>query len=217
MIIAIDGPAGAGKSTISKIIAKKLNIEYIDTGAMYRAVTYYFLKNNIDFKNETEIVQELEKIDIDFTDNKIFLNGKDVSKEIRTKEVNENVSNVSAVESVRIKMVDLQRSMSIKKSVLLDGRDIGTVVFPNANYKFYLIASVDIRAKRRFLEEKEKGVNLDINQIKKSIQNRDYIDSTRSISPLKKADDAIEIDTSDMSIDEVVNKIIYIIGENNAL
>ena len=198
MIIAIDGPAGAGKSTISKLIANRLGIMYIDTGAMYRAVTYYFLQNDVKFDDKDEIKSSLDKIDIDFDGDKVYLCNQDVTSQIRSKIVNENVSDVSAIDVVREKMVDMQRLMSKKKSVLLDGRDIGTVVFPSADYKFYLTASVDVRAKRRYLEEQNKGnINISIEEIKKSIENRDYIDSNRKITPLKKADDAVEIDTSD--------------------
>jgi cytidylate kinase len=218
MIIAIDGPAGAGKSTISKLIANRLGIMYIDTGAMYRAVTYYFLQNDVKFDDKDEIKSSLDKIDIDFVRDKVYLCNQDVTSQIRSKIVNENVSDVSAIDVVREKMVDMQRLMSKKKSVLLDGRDIGTVVFPSADYKFYLTASVDVRAKRRYLEEQNKGnINISIEEIKKSIENRDYIDSNRKISPLKKADDAVEIDTSDMSIDEVVNKVINMVGEKDVI
>lgn len=209
MIIAVDGPAGAGKSTISKLVAKKLGIQYLDTGAMYRAVTLYFLENNVDFSNIDEVEKNLDKIHIDFLNNIPFLNNIDVSKQIREKNINDNVSAVSALAIVREKMVDLQRKMSNNKSVILDGRDIGTVVFPNANYKFFLVASVDIRAQRRYKEELEKGnKSANIDDIKKSIENRDYIDSTRTVTPLKKADDAIQIDTSYMNIEEVVESII---------
>lgn len=218
MIIAIDGPAGAGKSTISKLVAQKLNIMYIDTGAMYRAVTYYFLENNIDINDENSVISALDNIDIDFDKEKVYLCNVEVTNQIRTKKVNDNVSDVSAIAIVREKMVELQRKMSQKKSVLLDGRDIATVVFPNATYKFFLTASVDVRANRRYLEEISKGnIDANIDEIKKSIENRDYIDSNRKVSPLKKADGAIIIDTSDMNIEQVVNKIIYIIGENNVI
>ena len=209
MIIAFDGPAGSGKSTIAKIISEKLGITYLDTGAMYRAVTLYFLENNVDFNDENQVKINLEKIELEFINDKLYLNNKDVSVQIREKNVNDNVSFVSAMRIVREKMVDLQRKMSGKKSVVLDGRDIGTVVFPNADYKFYITASVDVRARRRYEEELRKGIsNLSLNEVKKSMENRDYIDSNREVTPLRKADDAIEIDTSDMSIDEVLEKIL---------
>ena len=209
MIIAFDGPAGSGKSTIAKIISEKLGITYLDTGAMYRAVTLYFLENNVEFNDENQVKINLEKIELEFINDKLYLNNKDVSVQIREKNVNDNVSFVSAIRIVREKMVDLQRKMSGKKSVVLDGRDIGTVVFPNADYKFYITASVDVRARRRYEEELRKGIsNLSLNEVKKSMENRDYIDSNREVTPLRKADDAIEIDTSDMSIDEVLEKIL---------
>ena len=209
MIIAFDGPAGSGKSTIAKIISEKLGITYLDTGAMYRAVTLYFLENNVDFNDENQVKINLEKIELEFINDKLYLNNKDVSAQIREKNVNDHVSLVSAIRIVREKMVDLQRKMSGKKSVVLDGRDIGTVVFPNADYKFYVTASVDVRARRRYEEELQKGIsNLSFDEVKKSMENRDYIDSNREVTPLRKADDAIEIDTSDMSIEEVLEKIL---------
>lgn len=209
MIIAFDGPAGSGKSTVAKIISEKLGITYLDTGAMYRAVTLYFLENDIDFNDENQVKINLEKIELEFINDKLYLNNKDVSVQIREKNVNDNVSFVSAIRIVREKMVDLQRKMSGKKSVALDGRDIGTVVFPNADYKFYVTASVDVRARRRYEEELQKGkTNISFDEVKKSMENRDYIDSNREVTPLKKADDAIEIDTSGMSIEQVLEKIL---------
>ena len=209
MIIAFDGPAGSGKSTIAKIISEKLGITYLDTGAMYRAVTLYFLENNVDFNDDNQVKINLEKIELEFINDKLYLNNKDVSVQIREKNVNDNVSFVSAIRIVREKMVDLQRKMSGKKSVVLDGRDIGTVVFPNADYKFYITASVDVRARRRYEEELQKGkTNISFDEVKKSMENRDYIDSNREVTPLKKADDAIEIDTSDMCIEQVLEKIL---------
>jgi len=166
MIIAFDGPAGSGKSTIAKIISEKLGITYLDTGAMYRAVTLYFLENNVDFNDENQVKINLEKIELEFINDKLYLNNKDVSAQIREKNVNDHVSLVSAIRIVREKMVDLQRKMSGKKSVVLDGRDIGTVVFPNADYKFYITASVDVRARRRYEEELEKGIsNLSFDEV----------------------------------------------------
>ncbi len=209
MIIAFDGPAGSGKSTVAKIISEKLGITYLDTGAMYRAVTLYFLENDVDFNDENQVKINLEKIELEFINDKLYLNNKDVSVQIREKNVNDNVSFVSAIRIVREKMVDLQRKMSGKKSVVLDGRDIGTVVFPNADYKFYVTASVDVRARRRYEEELQKGkTNISFDEVKKSMENRDYIDSNREVTPLKKADDAIEIDTSGMSIEQVLEKIL---------
>ena len=209
MIIAFDGPAGSGKSTIAKIISKKLGITYLDTGAMYRAVTLYFLENGVDFNDEEQVKINLDKINLEFKNDDLYLNNKDVSVQIREKNINDNVSFVSAIKIVREKMVDLQRKMSGQQSVILDGRDIGTVVFPNADYKFYITASVDVRARRRYEEEMKKGKSdISLDEVKKSMQNRDFIDSTREVTPLKKADDAIEIDTSNMTIDQVLEKII---------
>ena len=209
MIIAFDGPAGSGKSTIAKIISKKLGITYLDTGAMYRAVTLYFLENGVDFNDEEQVKINLDKINLEFKNDDLYLNNKDVSVQLREKNINDNVSFVSAIKIVREKMVDLQRKMSGQQSVILDGRDIGTVVFPNADYKFYITASVDVRARRRYEEEMKKGKSdISLDEVKKSIQNRDLIDSTREVTPLKKADDAIEIDTSNMTIEQVLERII---------
>ena len=209
MIIAFDGPAGSGKSTIAKIISKKLGITYLDTGAMYRAVTLYFLENGVDFNDEEQVKINLDKINLEFKNDDLYLNNKDVSVQIREKNINDNVSFVSAIKIVREKMVDLQRKMSGQQSVILDGRDIGTVVFTNADYKFYITASVDVRARRRYEEEMKKGKSdISLDEVKKSIQNRDLIDSTREVTPLKKADDAIEIDTSNMTIEQVLERII---------
>lgn len=205
MIIAIDGPSGSGKSTISKLVAQKLNIEYIDTGAMYRACTYYFLKNNMDFD-----VRNLIDVDINFKDNKILLNGINVEKYIRTEEVSKNVSEVSADKKIREKLVNIQREISKGKSVILDGRDIATVVFPNADYKIFLNATPECRAKRRYEQIREKE-NISFDEVLNQIILRDYKDSTRKQSPLKKAEGALEIDTTDMTIEEVVDKIISIV------
>lgn len=207
MIIAVDGPSGSGKSTISKIVASRLKIEYIDTGSMYRAVTYYFLKNNLSYD-----VKNLESVDIDFKNNEIVLNGEKVEQYIRTSEVTKNVSEVSSDKKIREKLVNLQRKISQGKSIILDGRDIGTVVFPNADYKFFLNARPEIRAKRRYNEIKDKQ-SLSYDDMLEQIKTRDYKDSTRKESPLKKAYDAIEIDSSEMTIEEVVEKILSIVKE----
>lgn len=209
MIIAIDGPSGAGKSTIAKILAEKLKIEYLDTGAMYRAVTKYVLDNQIDIYDKDKLKKALNNVHLDFKDSCIYLNGENVEKAIRSKLINENVSEVSSILDVRKFLVKNQREISSEKSTILDGRDIGTVVFPNADYKFFLYASIEVRAKRRF---DQKLSNETFEQIKESIRKRDEYDSNREISPLKKADDAIEIDTSNLSIEETVDKIISYIG-----
>jgi cytidylate kinase len=215
IVIAVDGPAGAGKSTVAKKIADKLNILYIDTGAMYRAVTLNIIKNNIDLKDDESIQRLLENIEITLKGEKIYLNQKDVSKKIRSTEVNRLVSPVSAMPIVREKLVKLQRDMASLNSVIMDGRDIGTNVLKNADVKIYLTASIDERAKRRYLEMKEKGIaaDLDLDAVKKDIIMRDKIDSERTLNPLKKAEDAIIVETTDKSIDEVVNEIIDIVNK----
>lgn len=203
-IIALDGPSGSGKSTIANILAKKLKISYLNTGSMYRALTLYFLENGIT--NEEQIQLEfLQNIKIDINEDRVFLNGKDVSEEIRNKIVTENVSWVSSIPIVRKYLVDLQRKISENKSIILDGRDIGTVVFPNAKYKFFLVASSEVRAKRRY---EQNEIDKSLEEIQKDIEKRDYIDSHREISPLKKAKDAIEIDSSKLTIDETIDEIL---------
>lgn len=212
-IVTVDGPAGSGKSTIAKIIAKKYGFTYLDTGAMYRMIALYALKNSIDLQDSKAIETMLKNTKLDIVGNQFFLNGKDVSDEIRTPRVSAIVSPVSAIKEVRVKLVDLQREISKGKSVILDGRDIGTVVFPNGDVKIYLVASPEERAKRRLKEYEEKGVEADYESVLTSIKERDFIDSTRKESPLKKAEDAHEIDSSTMSIDEVVEVISKYIDE----
>jgi CMP/dCMP kinase len=206
-IVAIDGPAGSGKSTIAKIIAKDFGFTYLDTGAMYRMVTLYILQKGISANDREKIVESLDEITLDIQENRFYLNGKDVSEEIRTPEVTSSVSPVSAIKEVREKLVDLQREISLGKKVILDGRDIGTVVFPTAELKIFLVASAEERAKRRLKEFSEKGIEINYEEVLQGIVERDYIDSTREESPLKKAEDAIELDTSSLNIEEVVEKI----------
>lgn len=212
-IVTVDGPAGSGKSTIAKIIAKKYGFTYLDTGAMYRMIALYALENRIDLQDSKAIETMLKNTKLDIVGNQFFLNGKDVSDEIRTPRVSAIVSPVSAIKEVRVKLVDLQREISKGKSVILDGRDIGTVVFPSGDVKIYLVASPEERAKRRLKEYEEKGVEADYESVLASIKERDFIDSTRKESPLKKAEDAHEIDSSTMSIDEVVEVISKYIDE----
>ena len=207
MIIAIDGPAGAGKSTISKLVASKLNFQYIDTGAMYRGVTLKFLRLNIQPDRVSEKITELQT-EIQMDGERIFLDGEDVSQEIRSIEINQAVSAYSAIPAVRLFLVELQRAMAVDQNILVDGRDIGTYVFPKAELKIFLTANVEVRAKRRFLEMQEKGESVSFEEIVSNIESRDRIDSQREMAPLKKADDAIEIDTSAMNIAEVVNRIL---------
>ncbi|GAB1370700.1 (d)CMP kinase [Candidatus Kapaibacterium sp.] len=221
IIIAIDGPAGSGKSTSAKIVAEKLGYIYIDTGAMYRAVTLACIEAEIGI-NDNEVAKLVDGIRIDLVQSDLgqrtYLNGKDVSDDIRRPDVTKLVSPVSAMAYVREKMVIQQREMGLNGGVVMDGRDIGTVVFTNAELKIYLIASIEARAERRLLELKQKGFNYSLEEIIKQISDRDIYDSSREISPLKRADDAVVIDTSNISIQEQTQKIIdlayQIIGVN---
>lgn len=217
IIVAIDGHSSCGKSTVAKDLAKVLSIAYIDTGAMYRAVTLYALQNNLIDNNivdEKGIVESLSNISVSFTfnsetkSNETFLNGKNVEKDIRTLEVSNKVSYVSAIGSVRKQLVEWQRDMGSKQSVVMDGRDIGTVVFPNADIKIFMTASDEVRAKRRFDELTSKGENVTMDEVLNNIKERDYIDSTRAESPLRKAEDAILLDNSKMSIEDQFDWII---------
>ena len=213
IIIAIDGPAGAGKSTIAKQISKNLGIIYLDTGAMYRAVALKAIKSDIvttDAEKLAEIVKNLDiKIDYIGNEQRIFLDGEDISREIRTPEVSIGASNVAVVPAVRLKLVEIQRQIALTENVVMDGRDIGTFVLPDAKYKFYLIASLDERARRRYAEQLEEGIaGITIEEVRKDMEYRDENDSTRSFAPLSKAKDAVEVDTTSMTIQEVVEKIL---------
>ena len=218
MIIAIDGPAGSGKSTIAKLIAKDIGLVYLDTGAMYRLVTLKALNEGIfgngKLSDLGKIKKLLDNLNIDIKENGFYLDDVDVSEEIRKPIISENVSDIAAVREVREKMVDLQRKFSKSKNVILDGRDIGTVVFPNADLKIFLVADAKERAKRRYKELVEKGENVEIEEIYDNILKRDKIDSTRKESPLKKAKDAVEVDTTFKSIKEVKNEILKMINVN---
>ena len=217
VVIAIDGPAAAGKSTVSKAVAKKLGYTYIDTGAMYRAFTEYCLRKGVDCENEAACVALIPEVEITlYPDGKVMCSGKDVTREIREPRVSGNVSYIASYKDIRLAMVELQRKMAEKVSVVMDGRDIGTYVLPNADVKIYQIASVEERAKRRYLENQEKGIPCTIDDIREDVKKRDYIDSHRAFAPLKPAEDSIPIDTSDMSIDEVVNAILKIIEDKLA-
>ena len=212
MIIAIDGPAGSGKSTIAKLVALELGFEYLDTGAMYRMVTLRLVNKKISLEDIRSIEKELKNTKIDILNNRFFLNNVDVTDEIRTPIVSENVSKVAKIKEIRYKMVELQREISKSKNTILDGRDIGTVVFPNAEIKIYLIADEVERAKRRYSELKNNS-EISFEDVLKNIIERDRIDSTRVESPLKKAEDAIEIDTTGNTIEEVKEKILQEIEE----
>lgn len=210
--IAIDGPSASGKSTIAKRVSKMLNIEYIDTGAMYRAITYKVLKNNIDPLDEQSIINILETTTIDFINNSIYIDDVVVDDEIRMNKVSKNVSYIAKIKEVRYKLVKLQQSMAKTKSVVMDGRDIGTVVLPNADYKFFVTASVNERANRRYkelIERGEKEISLD--SIIADISKRDEIDSNREIAPLRQSEDSYLLDTTNKSIDESVDFIISIV------
>lgn len=213
--IAIDGPAGAGKSTIAKQLAKELGFVYVDTGAMYRAMAYYFLTNNIQADEEAAISEACKDVDvtISYEDGvqNVWLNGENVSGVIRNEEVGKMASATSVYPVVRTKLVELQQQLAKTTDVIMDGRDIGTVVLPNADVKIYMTASSAIRAKRRYDELTVKGVECDLDEIEKDIIERDYRDMNRETSPLKKADDAVELDTSDLDINGVVNAMKEII------
>lgn len=215
MNIAIDGPAGAGKSSIAKLVAKKLSYVYIDTGAMYRTMALYFLKQGIDTKDEAAVCEKCEEIDIKITyengEQQIFLNGENVSQEIRQEQVGNQASVVAAYGKIREKLVALQRDMAASTDVIMDGRDIGTVVLPNAEVKVYLTASSAVRAQRRYKELCEKGVECDIAKIEEDIIARDQQDMNREISPLRQAEDATLVDSSDMTIEEVVSTICALV------
>ena len=214
-IVAIDGPAGAGKSTVAKKVAARLGYTYIDTGAMYRAVGLKVSEREKNFSEE--ILKEVtEKIEIESDETgKIFANGEDVTKKIRTPEIGKFASDVSKFPFVRKKLTELQRKMAETKSVVMEGRDIGTEVFPNADFKIFLTADVSERARRRFEELREKNIAANLDEIEKDIAARDKQDSERKIAPLKKADDAILIDSTNLAIDEVTEKILSIVQKNS--
>lgn len=205
--IAVDGPSGAGKSTIAKAVAQRLGIDYIDTGAMYRAIGYKMLKEDINVDDLEGIQRLLDTTEIDFSKGDIILDGQVINELIRTPEISKQASRCSAVGIVREKLVDLQQKMGRAKSVVMDGRDIGTVVFPDAEYKFFITASPEERAKRRYNELIEKGQKVNYDQVLADITARDHNDSTREITPLRKAEDAIEVDTTNMTIEEVIEYI----------
>lgn len=214
MIVAIDGPAAAGKSTIAKRVAKILGYTYVDTGAMYRAFTYYVLKHGIDPKDEEDSCAVIADVDIKLDPNgQVFCNDEDVTQVIRSNEVSKNVSFIASYKAIRLALVEAQRKMGEKTSVVMDGRDIGTYVFPHADVKIYQIASVKARAQRRYIENKEKNIPCELDQLEKDIETRDYIDSHRDFAPLKQASDAVLLDTSDMTIEEVVEAVLKIIKE----
>lgn len=215
--IAIDGPAGAGKSTVAKIVADKLGFQYIDTGAMYRAYTLKILDNGIDPEDEISVLKLLDSTDIDFRDNRIFLDETQVDEEIREGRITKNVSYIASYKAVREKMVRLQQSMSTRKSVVMDGRDITTVVLPDADFKFFITATAEERGRRRYLELLGKGVEgITLEDTIEDIRRRDTFDCTREESPLTKTEDSYLVDTTNMTISEAVEHIISIVdGEGS--
>ena len=214
MVIAIDGPAGAGKGTITSLVAERLGLVNIDTGAMYRCLTLAVLNNNISKDDEDKIVDLAKNIKIEFDENKnVYLNDEDVTEKIRSIEVSSLVSEISSIVRVREIMVEAQRKLANGLNVIMEGRDITTVVFPNADYKFYLDASVEERARRRLSQNKEKGIESTYEEIKENIEKRDYNDMHKEVGALKRTDDQIYIDSTNMTIDEVVEFIINKVGE----
>lgn len=209
--VAIDGPASAGKSTVAKLVATRFSYIYCDTGAMYRSTTLKAIRNNLPLDDEQVILNMLNDTEITFEpgekQQKVFLDGKEVTNDIRQEDVTNNVSTVASLGAVRAELVERQQEIAAKGGIVMDGRDIGTTVLPNAEVKIFLIASVEERADRRFKDNEEKGIHVPLEQLKKEIEERDYKDSHREVSPLTKADDAIEIDTTSMSIDQVVDAI----------
>ncbi len=215
--IAIDGPCAAGKSSIAKILAKNLGYIYIDTGAMYRSVAYKADCLNLSFDDEDTIAEMIKNTDLKLkSDGRIFLDGEDVTLKIRSNRNSLLASKVSALKKVREELVKQQQKMALEKGVVMDGRDIGTVVLPDAEFKVYQTATIDSRAKRRYKENMEKGIESDLEVLKKEIEKRDYDDSHRQNSPLRKAEDAIELDTSDMTLKEVEDVLMNMIKERIA-
>lgn len=215
--VAIDGPAGAGKSTIAKLVAKEMGFIYVDTGALYRAIALYILRQDIAAEDETSIAGIMDDIDVEIKyvqgTQQVWLNGEDVTGLIRSEDVGNMASASSVYRCVRDKLLSLQQDLAAREDVIMDGRDIGTCVLPDAQAKIYLTASVETRAKRRYQELREKGITCDLQEIMKDISERDYRDMHREIAPLKQAEDAVLVDTSDMTIDEVVSAIIKLCKE----
>ena len=213
MIISIDGPAGAGKSTVARCLAKQLGFVYLDTGAIYRALTLKALEENIDLKDTAQVVLMSKNTNLAISNNndgsiKIILDGKDVSQKIRSPQVNQHVSFVAKIKGVREQMLNLQRGIGLRNNSVVEGRDIGTVVFPNADYKFYIDAEFIERTRRRFKELKQTDSQTTEDEVKSELKKRDLLDSTRSIAPLRKAEGAVYIDTTNMTIQEVIDRLI---------
>ena len=216
-VVAIDGPAGAGKGTITKLVGEKLGLVNIDTGATFRCVALNMIQKNVKMEEEEKIQEILDNINIEMNSNgKIFLNGEDVTHRIRENDVNNLVSPVSTLQIVRNKLLEIQRNIAKGKNVIMEGRDIGTVVFPNANVKIYLDATAEERARRRVLQNKEKGIESSYEEVLNGIKERDERDSNRKIAPLKKAEDSIYVDSTNLTIEQVVEKIIGIINDKKS-
>lgn len=216
-VVAMDGPAGSGKGTIAKGVAEKLNLVHIDTGAMYRSISLYTIKNGIDKNDKETIVNSVDSIEIEFATKEgkqlVFLNGEDVTNQIRMEDVNRIVSDIASIHEVREKMVILQRKLSHNKKVIMEGRDIGTVVFPDADIKIFLDADLDVRAERRYKEYQEKGIQTTYDEVKESIIQRDLKDKTRKYGALKMAEDAIRVDTTNLSIEQVIDEVVKLIKQ----
>ena len=213
-IVAIDGPAGSGKGTITKIVGEKLKLVNIDTGATFRCVALNMIQKNVSMNDEENLEKLLKEIDIEIkTNGKIYLNGEDVTKRIRENDGNSLVSPISVIPMVRNRLLEIQRKIAKGKDVIMEGRDIGTVVFPNADVKIYLDATAEERAKRRVLQNRENGIASSYNEVLEGIKDRDKRDSTRKIAPLKRAEDAIYVDTTNMNIENVVKEIVNIIKD----
>lgn len=212
--IAIDGPAAAGKSTVAKIVAKKLGYVYIDTGAMYRAFTYAVIKAGLDPKNEEQACSLVGKVSIELTeDGCVLCNGEDVSKPIRENEVSSNVSYIASYKTIRLELIKLQRELASHQNVVMDGRDIGSYVLPDAQVKVFQVASVETRAKRRYDENLAKGIQTSLEEVAENVRQRDYIDSHRDFDPLVKDKDAIELDTSNLNIEESAAAVLEIVAK----
>ena len=217
--VAIDGPAGAGKSTIAKKVSKELGFIYVDTGAMYRTIALYLLRNDIDCENEKQLEEALSHLEVAISyadgEQQVLLNGENVTGYIRTEEVGQMASRSSAKPVVRAKLLELQRSLAAANDILMDGRDIGTQILPDAQLKIYLTASTGARAKRRYLELREKGEEYSLEEIEREIEERDYRDMHRGTAPLRRAEDAVLVDSSDMTIQEVVDRIVGLVKERS--
>lgn len=213
MIVAIDGPCGSGKGTVAKLLSERLNLVNIDTGATYRCLALKVLRNNIDLSEEDKIIDLSRDLDVKFSNGRVFLDGEDVSLLIRNKDVSSIVSPISSIVRVRSNLVSLQREMANHNDVVLEGRDITTVVFPNAEYKFYLDASLDERVARRVRQNKDLGIDMSVDEVSKNISDRDFNDMNKPVGALKRTDEQIYIDSTNMSIDEVVDKMVSIINK----